>query len=174
MSAIRIYPARPLDPAQLAEPIVVPELDPIRTGMPWVYHDGGRAQAGFKGDTGDCVTRAIAIATHQPYREVYDALNTTIKNARKGSKAARGSSRTGINKVVYHRYLAGLGWTWTPTMFIGSGTQVHLRPDELPGGTLIARLSKHLCAVVDGTIYDTYDPSRAGDRCVYGIYSPAN
>ena len=42
--------------------------------MLWQYNDGGRAAAGYKGQTGDCVTRAIAIATERPYREVYDAL----------------------------------------------------------------------------------------------------
>lgn len=31
--------------------------------MTFVYDDGGRSAAGFKGKTGDCVTRAIAIAT---------------------------------------------------------------------------------------------------------------
>jgi hypothetical protein len=40
----------------------------------FIYDDGGRTEAGFSGDAGDCVTRAIAIATRQPYREVYDAL----------------------------------------------------------------------------------------------------
>ena len=43
--------------------------------MEFIYDDGGRAAAGFKGKTGDCVTRAIAIATGRPYREVYDRLN---------------------------------------------------------------------------------------------------
>ena len=31
--------------------------------MDFVFHDGGRAAAGYKGMTGDCVTRSIAIAT---------------------------------------------------------------------------------------------------------------
>jgi hypothetical protein len=31
--------------------------------MTFVYDDGGRSAAGFKGKTGDCVTRAIAIGT---------------------------------------------------------------------------------------------------------------
>ena len=30
--------------------------------LPWVYDDGGRAAAGFKGEAGDCGTRAVAIA----------------------------------------------------------------------------------------------------------------
>jgi len=32
-------------------------------------------------------------------------------------------------------------------------------------------LSRHLTTVIDGVIYDTYDPSREGTRCVYGYYS---
>ena len=33
----------------------------------YTYDDGGRADAGFKGDTGDCAVRAIAILTGIPY-----------------------------------------------------------------------------------------------------------
>jgi len=35
----------------------------------FVRDDGGRAAAGREGDAGDCVTRAIAIATGIPYRD---------------------------------------------------------------------------------------------------------
>lgn len=65
------------------------------------------------------------------------------------------------------------GWVWTPTMFIGSGCKVHLRGDELPAGRLIVSVSKHLVAVIDGVIHDTYDCSRNGTRCVYGYYRKA-
>ena len=34
------------------------------------YNDGGRLEAGYKGQTGDCVCRAICIATGKPYQEV--------------------------------------------------------------------------------------------------------
>jgi hypothetical protein len=43
--------------------------------MNYVYDDGGRAQAGYKGQAGDCTVRAIAIATELPYQEVYDELS---------------------------------------------------------------------------------------------------
>lgn len=43
--------------------------------MTYVYNDGGREAAGYKGTTRDCVTQAVAIATEHPYQEVYDALN---------------------------------------------------------------------------------------------------
>jgi hypothetical protein len=55
-------------------------------------------------------------------------------------------------------------------MKVGSGCQVHLRPDELPSGTLIVKVSKHLTTIIDGMIQDTHDPSRRGTRCVYGYY----
>ena len=138
----------------------------------YVYDDGGRAAAGFRGETGDCVTRAIAIATGVPYREVYDALGSSVKGTRTPRGRKRTSVRDGAPRFAYDRYLKALGWTWTPTMAIGSGCRVHLRADELPAGRLIARLSRHLCAVVDGVVRDTNDPSRNGTRCVYGYFRP--
>ena len=47
--------------------------------MEFIYNDGGRAAAGFKGSAGDCVTRSIAIAAGKPYQEVYDALFKGIR-----------------------------------------------------------------------------------------------
>jgi len=38
--------------------------------MDFIYNDGGRVAAGYKGRAGDCVVRAIAIATQRPYQEV--------------------------------------------------------------------------------------------------------
>lgn len=147
----------------------------------WVEDDGGRAAAGFTGTAGDCVTRAIAIATRLPYRQVYDALhaqalddprNRARLQRRYGHTARRHASpRTGVPRQVYDPYLKHLGWIWTPTMKFGQGCTVHLRADQLPQGRLIVRVSKHLCAVIDGVIHDTHDPSRGGTRCVYGYWS---
>lgn len=157
----------------------------------FTYNDGGRYAAGYKGNTGDCVTRAIAIVTGKPYKEVYDKMNELAKpvNA-KGYKTLRGNSnaRTGMHKKAYHNYLLSIGMKWTPTMFIGKGCKVHLKADELPKGKLIVSVSKHLTAVIDGVINDTYNPQRGGgsyikvengietrgttaERCVYGYYS---
>lgn len=140
--------------------------------MDFVFHDGGRAAAGYKGSTGDCVTRSIAIATGKPYQDVYDALNELAHSERLSKrKRKRSSSRTGVFRATYQRYLASLGWSWISTMKIGSGCQVHLRPSELPPGPLVVRVSRHLTAVIDGVIYDTHDCSRGGTRCVYGYFS---
>jgi len=133
--------------------------------MRWVYDDGGRAAAGFVGDAGDCVTRAIAIATGMDYRVVYDDLAE-----RQAALGKPRSARNGVHPKAYKPYLLELGAIWTPTMGIGTGTTVHLRESELPGGWLIVRLSKHLAAVYDGYVHDTHDPTRDGTRAVYGYW----
>lgn len=131
-----------------------------------VIDDGGRARAGFRGDAGDCVTRAIAIATGSDYRWVYDELAAGMERLGKPK-----SARNGISPKVYKPFIeTEFEWPWTPTMSIGSGTTVHLRRDELPDGRLIVRLSGHVCAVLDGHVYDTHDPRRDGTRCVYGYW----
>lgn len=141
----------------------------------WVRDDGGRAAAGYTGDTGDCVTRAIAIATGRPYPEVYDAINELAKAERPGARGAkyrgkRSSARTGVFKGTQRKYLDSIGWEWVPTMQVGSGCKVHLRADELPMGRLIVAVSRHLVAVLDGVIHDNHDCSRGGTRCVYGYW----
>lgn len=133
----------------------------------YVENDGGRAAAGFKGTTGDCVVRAIAIATETDYQEVYD----TLFGFSKGIEGEKGKSpRLGVRRQVYDAFLELAGWRWTATMGIGTGCKVHLRADELPPGRLICRVSKHMVAVIDGVIHDTHDPSREGTRCVYGYW----
>jgi hypothetical protein len=145
--------------------------------MQFVYNDGGRRAAGFKGDTGDCVTRAIALATQLPYQTVYNAINAIAQSENADTKRRRGrrsNARTGVFKPTTKQYLAALGWTWHPTMGIGTGCKVHLRANELPSGTIIVSVSRHLCAVIDGVIHDTHNPDRDGTRCVYGYWSKAD
>ena len=164
--------------------------------MEFIYDDGGRAEAGFKGSAGDCVVRAIAIATGKPYREVYDALHAGAKEVNERRRKyfkprGRTSPRNGVSRVVYEPYLLSLGFKWTPTMKIGQGCKVHFVKEELPPGVLVVALSKHLTCVIDGIVHDTYNPQRGSttwyktgpdvtehtvdhvspDRCVYGIYS---
>lgn len=153
---------------------------PSTTPIPWVNDDGGRAAAGFKGSTGDCVVRAIAIAAELPYLEVYQLLRHDTLNSRPvmarlelryGPQARRHASpRNGVDPKIYKPYLEELGFTWVPTMEIGSGCTTHLRQGELPDGRLIVRLSKHLAAVIDGELHDTHDCGRGGTRCVYGYW----
>jgi hypothetical protein len=139
--------------------------------MKFQYDDGGRKEAGFKGNTGDCVCRSIAIATQRPYLEIYTTINGLALNERIGKrKRGKSDARTGVYKGTISKLMLSLGWVWTPTMLIGSGCKVHLRDGELPMGRLVVSLSKHHAAVIDGVIHDTHDPSRQGTRCVYGYW----
>jgi hypothetical protein len=140
--------------------------------MKFEYNDGGRKAAGYKGETGDCVCRSIAIAAKMPYAYVYILLNEHTEGQRITKRQPkRGNARTGIYRTTIRRIMEMLGWRWTPTMAIGSGCKVHLRDGELPPGRLVVSVSKHIVAVVDGVIQDTHDPSRRGTRCVYGYWS---
>jgi hypothetical protein len=123
--------------------------------MRWVYDDGGRAEAGFRGLAGDCGARAVAIAAGIPYREAYDRLNAAAKMERRKRKS---NARTGVWPDTMSAVLMPLGFVWTPTMHVGSGCRVHLADGELPSGRLVVRLSKHYTAVIDGVIHDTFNP----------------
>ena len=143
--------------------------------MKFIYNDGGRSNY-FKGTAGDCVTRAICNATGLDYKEVYNGINKVAKTER-ASKRKRGTSsaRNGVYKGTTKKYIEQvLGWVWHPTMQIGQGCKVHLAADELPSGALIVQCSGHLTCVKDGVLYDTYDCTREGSRCVYGYWTAPN
>jgi hypothetical protein len=146
----------------------------VAQGTLWVASDGGRAAAGYRGDTGDCATRAVAIAAGLDYRDVYDRINTLAKRERTGTrKRTRSNARLGVHRVTMHWLIVDqLGGTWTPTMTIGSGCTTHLLAAELPAeGRHVLSLSRHYAAWVDGVLYDTHDCSRYGTRCVYGYWT---
>jgi hypothetical protein len=130
----------------------------------FIRNDGGRAAAGYKGHTGDCVARAVTIASGRPYQEVYDALANGMGSQRASRRTGRqrASARDGITtrRKWFKDYMASIGFRWVPTMAIGSGCKVHLTADELPSGRLVVSVSKHYTAMIDGVIHDTHDPRR--------------
>ncbi len=74
--------------------------------MTWMYHDGGRAAAGYRGTTSDCVVRAVAIATGLPYQEIYNKVNELAKSERIGKRKQRKSNaRTGVFRPLIHRLM---------------------------------------------------------------------
>jgi hypothetical protein len=152
--------------------------------MEYIYNDGGREAAGFKGKCGDCVTRAVAIASGRPYAEVYATLADGMGTQRKakGRTARNGIS---VSRKWFKDYMHSIGFVWTPTMLVGSGCKTHLTDGELPMGRLVVRVSGHCTAVIDGVVNDTWNPQRethlintvngvqsfgVGKRCVYGYW----
>ena len=149
----------------------------------WVRDDGGRYRAGYRNNrvSGGCVPRAIAIATGKPYREVHKALvaatlhyvkthRTYLARWIRRSRDGRGfDPEYGSYQVIYGPYLESIGWRFTPT----KNQKVRLRADELPSGRLIVRVHRHLVAVIDGVIRDTFNSGQAGRRPVTGYYTKA-
>jgi len=126
------------------------------------YSDGGRALAGYKGKTGDCAVRAVAIATGIPYADAYAAI------ARLNSVAlGKRSVRHGTLKETLDGYLKLLGWHWhAAPKFPGRKAKA----SDMPVGTVIARQSKHFVAVIDGVPNDIFDSSA---KMVYGYWRKA-
>lgn len=124
-------------------------------------NDGGRSSYFQATSVGDCVTRAVAIVTGKDYKQVYDEIAELV-----GYSPRNGISGNDDRKVMSH-----FGGRWVPKMSIGSGCKCHLRAGEIPmKGRLVCSVSKHVVAVIDGTIHDTFDCSREGNRCVYGYW----
>lgn len=129
--------------------------------LAWVYDDGGRSKYFKAQKVGDCVTRAIAIASGRDYKEVYDELFAM----------AGKSPRDGVSKHIIRKYMQAHGYEWHATMAFGTGVTNHLRENEVPmHGAIVCSCSGHLTAVIDGVVHDTYDPARDGGRAVYGYW----
>lgn len=145
------------------------------TPLPWVFDDGGREAAGYRGMAGDCVVRAYAIVTRTHYADAY----RLFANAQGGVQRSRGakpeprSARNGVLPSVYKPIFAERGLIWTPLVTPGvKAPVVHFRRGEVPRtGRHILRLSKHLCALVEGTVRDNHIDDRGGSRMVYGYWT---
>ena len=132
--------------------------------MKFVEDDGGRSAAGYKSYAGDCVCRAVTIASGLPYAEVYEALAKGSGNQRKSKRTPKksASARNGISvkRQWFKDYMHSIGFEWVPTMLVGQGCKVHLSAGELPMGRLVVSVSKHYTCVVDGKVHDTWNPQR--------------
>jgi len=124
----------------------------------FIYNDGGRADAGYKGTAGDCGVRALAIVTNSDYKEIYKMLAQANKNF-----GFAKSARNGIQRNVYEPVLNQLGWHWVSApKFIGRKA----RCSDLKG-RVIALQAGHYVAVIDGVPNDIFDCS---NRMVYGYW----
>ncbi len=160
------------------------------TKLSFEFDDGGRASGGYKGNAGDCVARAIAIASDRPYKEIYGRIAQIEGSTRKSKRKPTGRSASAgrgvfTNRKAFKDFMVEYGFEWVSTMGIGTGCTVHLVNEELPMGRLVVSISKHYTAVIDGVIRDTHDPRRHSveigmkdgepykkewDRCVYGYW----
>ena len=90
-------------------------------------------------------------------------------NRRTGKPRAKSNARTGVYIPTVCKYMASIGWAWTPTMAVGQGCRVHLTEGELPDGRLVVSVSGHTTAVINGVIHDTANPARDGTRWILRV-----
>lgn len=133
-----------------------------RTEMELNWNDGGRFSSGYVGLTGDCVVRAIAIATGISYRDVYSEIG----------KASEKSPRNGVPTTVASHYLAARQWHFTDVH------QARFNADSLPLGIVIVHLASdksrrhgHFCTVINHVIQDTWNPSDDDEFIVAGFWT---
>jgi hypothetical protein len=124
-----------------------------------VIADGGRKAAGLGKPRGDCVARAIAIASELPYRKVHGdlrALGAIFSQDPLYVRVRRGLDNpdNGVPEIIWKIYLNQLGWTWVPV-------EQRLHFSELPGGRLVVMVPRHAVAVIDRCVFDAYDSWRA-------------
>lgn len=134
-----------------------------KRAIPWVKNDGGRSSTGWKAGVRDCVVRAIAIAEDRPYMDVYREVSALMK------KAGYTSARNGVYDSIWTKYLAKRGWKRVETFAPGS-KKMRMRAEDMPEGTIICNLHKHLACVKDGVLHDTWDCSKGGEARVLSYW----
>jgi len=166
------------------------------------HNDGGRSlylkELGLSSShAGDCVTRAIAIATKTPFNEVYTAMK----------KEGDGTASAGVYASVYSPYIRR-NFKWIKSGTPNYSSQIHdtgkrmrlgyiakkrnhfcgglhVNARDLPmRGPAIVEIDRHIFAMIDGVIHDTgtgewrLSPDRqkrgtcVGGLCVEGIWRP--
>ena len=115
--------------------------------MRYIKDDGGRADSGLKGKSGDCSVRAYAIATGRPYLQTQQELKE-LTNAMTGGFEP--SISGGVYLPVFNRFLLERGWVANPC----KGMYLKDAPTDR---TIIVSISRHFVAVMNGTVRDTWD-----------------
>lgn len=118
------------------------------------YTDGGRSKYYTLKNVGDCVIRAIAIATEKDYKKLVEETWEFTKNY--GLQIS--------DQTVYELYLESIGWERVSSpKFKGRKAKAK----DLPKGRYIMSQANHLSALVDGVIHDIWNTS---NRMVYCYY----
>ena len=128
------------------------------TGLHYVEHD---VRPEGKDRAGDCVTRAIVMATDADYDDVWEYF-TNLKKS-KGNK--RGTADTGVNHIDAKRYLLLHGFRYTSCP---SGTKFIAA--NLPAECIV-NLPGHYTYVKNGVVYDTYDCRGKRKRRLEGYFT---
>ena len=119
----------------------------------FTYNDGGRKASGRKGNAGDCVVRATAILTGKPYAEIYSMM-AEYNSVFSRKNAGKLSARNGVAKKAWKSAFKELGIVKQPAQ---CGAKLTYTEAYAKFGNCIVTTRKHICALVDGSVQDTFD-----------------
>ena len=117
----------------------------------FIKDDGGRQDAGYKGTTGDCVVRALAIMGNRTYKECYDACASANKLFNPSQAA---SARNGVNHNAWHYVFSYLGFKDTG---VKASEELSITDAYNRFGDCVVEIPRHLLAVKGGYVMDAWD-----------------
>ena len=116
--------------------------------LSYEFNDGGRS-AYYKGSAGDCVVRAIAIATGEDYKAVYkEAAELTKK------RTGKRSARNGVHKEDRKEMLRRRGFA--PVTLPRGGKPTYAEAHQRYGDCIVST-TRHIAALKGGALHDTFD-----------------
>ena len=127
----------------------------------YIYDDGGRKDAGYKGTTGDCVVRAAAIISATDYREMYGMMadanaNSAQRAKRQGVKRGY-AKRTAANGVAKDAYVKVFGQIGLVKVRLPKGQRPTYTEAYERYGDCVVTTARHMCAIVGGNLRDLFD-----------------
>lgn len=122
----------------------------------YIYNDAGRSKSKRAKQSNDCTVRAFALALRMRYDDAYDTL------AAAGRRSGRGFN---LHLMTQH-----LNWIPLPAQKGVPRLKLEDFPVQYPQGRYIVRVSKHVTTVIDGELFDTFEPRPT--KVVYGYWTP--
>ena len=102
----------------------------------------------------DCVIRAISILTNKSWNKVYNELSNLASY-----DGLMMDSVEFVEKYLDSKYLRKCHYSKTVEEFT----------KEFPKGKYAVTMNGHITAVIDGVVYDTFNPSNRIIRCSWEI-----
>lgn len=114
----------------------------------------------LKDTFGDCVIRALTKVFNKPWKEMYDEL----------VPIARELQCMPNQKNCYEKYLLDNGFQYFGISNKKGTKRPTIKKFALTNksGIFIVNVANHVCCIIDGKYYDTWD---SGDKCMYGYYT---
>ena len=108
----------------------------------------------FKNDIEDCVIRCLSVLTNRSWRSVYDELSDLA-----GDVGLMFDDVEFVEDYLDDRYERECHYSKKVGEFAR----------EYPWGRYAVTMNNHITAIIDGVIYDTFDPSNRIMRCAWRI-----